>query len=188
VVAAVAYAKSMPGLPGGDGHSGWLVTSSKGVLNLWETSRAVPGETVLLVSWVCQGVHLLGRQGRIAAVGAQYHWKAGVRTCRQLWAYYVLMYAFCTLRVAWWLSTDHQPILICGCCCLCRCLLVQCMHSQAVDFTSTKLVLEPSTKLMYGASLTSSDASECVSVHSLDVEVSSEGRGCAYENLILFQH
>lgn len=46
------------------------------------------------------------------------------------------------------------------------------MHSQAVDFTSTKLVLEPSTKLMYGASLTSSDASECVSVHSLDVEVS----------------
>lgn len=42
----------MPGLPGGDGHSGWLVSSSKGVLNLWETSRAVPGETVLLVGAV----------------------------------------------------------------------------------------------------------------------------------------
>lgn len=93
-MASVAYGKSMPGLPGGDGHAGWLVTSSKGVLNLWETSRAVPGETVLL-----------------------------------------------------------------------------CMHSQAVDFTSTKLVLEPSTKLMYGASIGTGDAAECVSVHSLDPEV-----------------
>jgi hypothetical protein len=45
------------------------------------------------------------------------------------------------------------------------------MHSQAVDLTCTKLVLEPSTKLMFGASLTTSDASECVSVHSLDAEV-----------------
>jgi hypothetical protein len=47
------------------------------------------------------------------------------------------------------------------------------MHSQAVDFTCTKLVLEPGNKLMFGASLATSDASECVSVHSLDVEVRS---------------
>jgi hypothetical protein len=46
------------------------------------------------------------------------------------------------------------------------------MHSQAVDLTCTKLVLEPTTKLMFGASLATSDASECVSVHSLDAEVS----------------
>jgi hypothetical protein len=52
VVSAVAYAKALQGLPGGDGHAGWLVTSSKGMINLWETSRAVPGETVLLVSWL----------------------------------------------------------------------------------------------------------------------------------------
>lgn len=52
------------------------------------------------------------------------------------------------------------------------CRVLQCMHSQAVDLTCTKLVLEPSTKLMFGASLATSDASECVSVHSLDAEVS----------------
>lgn len=46
------------------------------------------------------------------------------------------------------------------------------MHSQAVDFTSTKLVLEPSTKLMFGASMAVADASECVTVHSLDPDVS----------------
>lgn len=45
------------------------------------------------------------------------------------------------------------------------------MHSQAVDFTSTRLVLEPTTKLMYGASMATGDAAECVSVHSLDPEV-----------------
>lgn len=48
------------------------------------------------------------------------------------------------------------------------------MHSQAVDFTSTKLVLEPATKLLFGASMATSDASECVSVHSLDIEVCSQ--------------
>lgn len=50
----------------------------------------------------------------------------------------------------------------------------QCMHSQAVDFTSMKLVLEPATKLLFGASMATSDASECVSVHSLDIEVRSQ--------------
>jgi hypothetical protein len=50
LVAALAYCKQMPPpLPSGDGHSGWLVSSSKGVLNLWETNRAVPGECVLMV-------------------------------------------------------------------------------------------------------------------------------------------
>lgn len=44
------------------------------------------------------------------------------------------------------------------------------MHSQAVDFNTTKLVLEPANKLLYGASL-ANDGSECVSVCSLDVEV-----------------
>jgi len=50
-VTAVTYVQSMPGLPGGEGHAGWLVSASKGVLNLWETNRAAVGdEMALLVS------------------------------------------------------------------------------------------------------------------------------------------
>jgi hypothetical protein len=35
-VQALAYLPSIKGLPGGDGHGGWLISSSKGMLNLWE--------------------------------------------------------------------------------------------------------------------------------------------------------
>jgi hypothetical protein len=44
------------------------------------------------------------------------------------------------------------------------------MHSQAVDVTITRMVLEPATRLLLGAAVLSSDASECVSVHSLDAD------------------
>jgi hypothetical protein len=44
------------------------------------------------------------------------------------------------------------------------------MHSQAVDVGCSKLVLEPSTKWLFGAS-TSAAKGECISVHSLDAEV-----------------
>lgn len=54
----------------------------------------------------------------------------------------------------------------------CPCMRKQCMHSQAVELTATKLVLEPATKLLFGASVERSKETECVSVHSLDVEVS----------------
>jgi hypothetical protein len=47
---------------------------------------------------------------------------------------------------------------------------LQCMHSQAVDIGCSKLVLEPSTKWLFGASLHPSKG-ECISVHSLDAEV-----------------
>jgi hypothetical protein len=36
----MAYAPSFEGLPGGDGHAGWLVTASAGLLNLWECSAS----------------------------------------------------------------------------------------------------------------------------------------------------
>eukprot|EP00887_Chlorella_sp_A99_P002337 scaffold10.g2337.t1 len=37
-VQSLCYLPSVPGLPGGDGHAGWVVSSSKGLLNLWEAS------------------------------------------------------------------------------------------------------------------------------------------------------
>lgn len=52
-------------------------------------------------------------------------------------------------------------------------LSLQCMHSQAVDLTASKLVLEPSTKLLFGASVSSADSTECISVHSMDTDVSA---------------
>ncbi|KAK9819406.1 hypothetical protein WJX81_008395 [Elliptochloris bilobata] len=39
-VTAMAYSPSYEGLPGGDGHAGWLVTASRGLLNLWECSAS----------------------------------------------------------------------------------------------------------------------------------------------------
>lgn len=39
-VTAMAYARSYEGLPGGDGHAGWLVSASRGLLNLWECSAS----------------------------------------------------------------------------------------------------------------------------------------------------
>ncbi len=35
-VTSLAHAESLEGLPGGPGHAGWLVSSSRGCLNLWE--------------------------------------------------------------------------------------------------------------------------------------------------------
>lgn len=76
--------------------------------------------------------------------------------------------------------THHSAVLCCTgaawCCC---CVPLQCMHSQAVDFTCTKLVLEPGNKLMFAASLATADASECVSVHSLGVEVRRNNTHCS---------
>lgn len=34
----MAYVPQIAGLPGGDGHAGWLISSSRGLLNLWEAS------------------------------------------------------------------------------------------------------------------------------------------------------
>ncbi|KAF5828477.1 WD40-repeat-containing domain protein [Dunaliella salina] len=39
-VHALAYCPTISGLPGGDGHAGWLISSSRHTLNLWE---ATPG-------------------------------------------------------------------------------------------------------------------------------------------------
>lgn len=55
------------------------------------------------------------------------------------------------------------------------------MHQQAVDIHVTKLVLEPATKLCFGAALGTGTAAECVSVHSLDPEV----RCCAVVEVVL---
>lgn len=50
--------------------------------------------------------------------------------------------------------------------------LLQLMHSQAVDFMSTRLALEPSLNLMFAVSLTTSGVSkEFISVHSLEAEM-----------------
>ncbi|KAG2423107.1 hypothetical protein HXX76_002331 [Chlamydomonas incerta] len=37
-VQALQFVPAIPGLPGGDGHGGWLVSSSRRLLNLWECS------------------------------------------------------------------------------------------------------------------------------------------------------
>ncbi|GAB4814875.1 hypothetical protein N2152v2_001921 [Parachlorella kessleri] len=39
-VSALAYLPALPGLPGGDNHPGWLVSSSRAMLNLWECSHS----------------------------------------------------------------------------------------------------------------------------------------------------
>ena len=39
-ISAMAYSPSFQGLPGGDGHAGWLVSASRGLLNLWECSAS----------------------------------------------------------------------------------------------------------------------------------------------------
>ena len=35
-VVALAHAEVLDGLPDGAGHAGWLISSSRGCLNLWE--------------------------------------------------------------------------------------------------------------------------------------------------------
>ncbi len=70
-VTAMAYAPSFEGLPGGDGHAGWLVTASAGLLNLWEcsasggrgeaslTARALLGESVPAYLHCVKCLHVL---------------------------------------------------------------------------------------------------------------------------------
>jgi hypothetical protein len=49
-VTAAAWAPALPGLPGGDGHAGWLITGSCGLVQLWECSpSAGRGEPALAV-------------------------------------------------------------------------------------------------------------------------------------------
>ena len=52
-VLALAFAESLEGLPGGDaGHAGWLISSSRGILNLWEcTPGSASGDPALMVRW-----------------------------------------------------------------------------------------------------------------------------------------
>ncbi|KAL4856499.1 hypothetical protein ACK3TF_002982 [Chlorella vulgaris] len=37
-ISSMAYVPQIAGLPGGDGHAGWLISGSRGLLNLWEAS------------------------------------------------------------------------------------------------------------------------------------------------------
>lgn len=50
-IASMAYTPAVTGLPGGDGHAGWLFTASRGLLQLWECSRGgsheEPGLTMM---------------------------------------------------------------------------------------------------------------------------------------------
>jgi hypothetical protein len=39
-VSAMVYVPALPGLPGGDGHAGWLISASHQLLNLWEGSAS----------------------------------------------------------------------------------------------------------------------------------------------------
>lgn len=39
-VTGIVYSQSLPGLPGGEGHAGWAISGSKGLLQLWECSRS----------------------------------------------------------------------------------------------------------------------------------------------------
>lgn len=55
-VTALAYAQSLPGLPGGDGHAGWLVSGSQGTLNLWETNRGTDATEMALLCMHSQAV------------------------------------------------------------------------------------------------------------------------------------
>ena len=53
-VSALAYAPRIAGLPGGDGHAGWLVSASRQLLNLWECSASAgKGEPSLQVRRGC---------------------------------------------------------------------------------------------------------------------------------------
>ena len=48
-VTALCYAAQLPGLPSGDGHAGWLLSASKGAINLWEAGRTAGGDVPLMV-------------------------------------------------------------------------------------------------------------------------------------------
>ncbi|KAF8060010.1 hypothetical protein HT031_004948 [Scenedesmus sp. PABB004] len=61
-VTALAYVPELPGLPSFDGHAGWLVTGSRGMLNLWEANRAASGDMALMVH-ALRVLRALGRAG-----------------------------------------------------------------------------------------------------------------------------
>ncbi|KAL4419287.1 hypothetical protein ABPG77_008337 [Micractinium sp. CCAP 211/92] len=48
-ISSMVYVPQIAGLPGGEGHAGWLISSSRGLLNLWEASpSAGRGEPALM--------------------------------------------------------------------------------------------------------------------------------------------
>lgn len=66
---ALLYAPSLPGLPGGGAHGGWLISSSRNVLNLWECSKGGRGGMPALMLMHAQEVDLLATQ-LVAAASA----------------------------------------------------------------------------------------------------------------------
>lgn len=55
-VVALAHAEKLEGLPGGAGHAGWLVSSSRGCLNLWECyPGSGSGDAALMVRMMFVG-------------------------------------------------------------------------------------------------------------------------------------
>ncbi|KAI8476077.1 MAG: WD40-repeat-containing domain protein [Monoraphidium minutum] len=95
-IAALSWVPRLPGLPGGDGHMGWLISSGRSLVNLFECNAggSVKGEPSLML-----------------------------------------------------------------------------MHAQEVDFSCSRLAVEPSLDLMFAVSVTiDRTPQECISVHSLEVE------------------
>ena len=64
-ISGLVHAPSMPGLPGGDGHAGYLVSAAGQLLNLYECSASGGrGEASLQVQCLrmpCQEEHILGK-------------------------------------------------------------------------------------------------------------------------------
>ena len=60
-VSAVAHTPALDGLPGGDGHLGWLVSASENLLNLWEcgSGRGAPALQACPVQRITAPSHIL---------------------------------------------------------------------------------------------------------------------------------